>query len=105
MKVKLLLGVAIAFIFIQCGGPSINNPTVEKATEDSCCVKNINKNEVAGQSMITCPECGHQKMETMPEDVCLLKYNCEKCQTELRPQNNDCCVFCSYGSHKCPSMQ
>ncbi|WP_435522049.1 GDCCVxC domain-containing (seleno)protein [Cupriavidus taiwanensis] len=23
----------------------------------------------------------------------------------LRPRQGDCCVFCSYGSNKCPSIQ
>lgn len=57
------------------------------------------------ESEITCPKCGHKKMETLPTDVCLLKYNCEKCDTTLFPKDDDCCVFCTYGSHKCPSKQ
>ncbi|MHB8259078.1 MAG: GDCCVxC domain-containing (seleno)protein [Bacteroidia bacterium] len=57
------------------------------------------------QSEITCPKCGHKKTETMPTDVCVIKYTCEKCQAELQPKQGDCCVFCSYGTHKCPSMQ
>jgi hypothetical protein len=27
------------------------------------------------------------------------------CHTLLRPKAGDCCVFCSYGSAKCPPMQ
>lgn len=56
-------------------------------------------------SEITCPECGHKKKETMPEDVCVIRYTCEKCKAELHPADGDCCVFCTYGTHKCPSMQ
>ena len=57
------------------------------------------------QSEITCPKCGNKKTETMPTDVCVLKYTCEKCKADLTPKNGDCCIFCSYGSVKCPSKQ
>ena len=30
---------------------------------------------------------------------------CERCKTLLRPKAGDCCVFCSYGSVKCPPVQ
>ena len=56
-------------------------------------------------SEITCPKCGHKKVEELPTEVCLIKYDCEKCQAELTPKDGDCCVFCTYGTHKCPSMQ
>ncbi|QII13816.1 hypothetical protein KsCSTR_44370 [Candidatus Kuenenia stuttgartiensis] len=29
------------------------------------------------QSVITCPNCGHQKKETMPTDACQYFYECE----------------------------
>ena len=32
-------------------------------------------------------------------------YACEQCGTLLRPKPSDCCVFCSFGSMKCPPMQ
>ncbi len=70
--------------------------------KDECCKK---KTTETLQSEITCPKCGHKKMETMPTDVCLLKYTCEKCKADLFPKDGDCCVFCSYGTHKCPSKQ
>ena len=73
----------------------------EKGGKDECCKK---KPEVL-QSEITCPKCGHTEIETMPTDVCLLKYTCKKCKTDLFPKDGDCCVFCSYGTHKCPSKQ
>ncbi|MCK6648984.1 MAG: hypothetical protein L6Q66_04965 [Bacteroidia bacterium] len=57
------------------------------------------------QSEITCPKCGNKKTETMPTDVCLLSYTCQKCQAVLHPKEGDCCVFCTYGDHKCPSKQ
>ena len=57
------------------------------------------------ESTITCPACGESKAETMPEDQCVFFYDCESCATRITPKAGDCCVFCSYGSVKCPSMQ
>jgi hypothetical protein len=56
-------------------------------------------------STIVCPKCRHAKMETMPTDACLFFYECEGCGSILRPLAGDCCVFCSYGSVKCPPIQ
>jgi hypothetical protein len=56
-------------------------------------------------STLTCPSCGHVKAETMPTDACQWFYQCESCKTVLRPLAGDCCVFCSYGTMKCPPMQ
>lgn len=56
------------------------------------------------QSTLTCPECGHLKTETMPTDACQWFYECEACHSLLRPKAGDCCVFCSYGTNKCPPM-
>ena len=57
------------------------------------------------QSQITCPKCGHRRMESMPTDSCQFFYECTGCGTLLRPKSGDCCVFCSYGSVKCPPVQ
>lgn len=57
------------------------------------------------ESTITCPVCGFAKMETMPTDSCQFLYRCTNCGTLLRPEPGDCCVFCSYGSVKCPPEQ
>jgi hypothetical protein len=57
------------------------------------------------QSVITCPQCGFAKEETMPTDSCQFLYQCTNCQTVLRPFPGDCCVFCSYGSLRCPPKQ
>jgi hypothetical protein len=56
-------------------------------------------------SVLTCPLCGHRKYETMPTDACQFFYECEGCKALLRPRAGDCCVFCSYGSVKCPPVQ
>lgn len=56
-------------------------------------------------SIITCPNCGHQERERMPTDACEYFYECQKCCEMLRPKKGDCCVYCSYGSVKCPPIQ
>jgi hypothetical protein len=57
------------------------------------------------ESVLTCPDCGFAARETMPTDACLYFYECRNCKTLLRPKPGDCCVFCSYGSVKCPPVQ
>ena len=57
------------------------------------------------RSVITCPQCGHQREETMPTDACMFFYDCTACGARLKAKSGDCCVFCSYGSVKCPPMQ
>lgn len=57
------------------------------------------------QSIIACPVCQHEKAETMPTDACQYFYECENCHVRLKPLQGDCCVFCSYGTVKCPPIQ
>jgi hypothetical protein len=57
------------------------------------------------ESIITCPKCGASRKESMPTNFCLHFYDCTACGATLRPKAGDCCVFCSYGSVKCPSRQ
>ena len=57
------------------------------------------------KSVLTCPQCGFQKEETMPTDSCQFFYECTNCHAMLKPKKGDCCVFCSYGSVKCPPKQ
>ncbi|MGC9352240.1 MAG: GDCCVxC domain-containing (seleno)protein [Mariniphaga sp.] len=62
--------------------------------------------EIVYQSVIACPECGFQKEETMPGYACRYFYECTNCKTILKPKpGGDCCVFCSYGTVKCPPVQ
>jgi len=56
-------------------------------------------------STITCPHCGHKKDELMPTNACQYFYECENCKQVLKPKQGDCCVYCSYGSVKCPPIQ
>jgi hypothetical protein len=38
----------------------------------------------------------------MPANACVFFYECKACGTKLKPLPGDCCVFCSYGSIRCP---
>ena len=57
------------------------------------------------ESVLTCPQCGLRKQETMPTDACQFYYECEGCAAVLRPKAGHCCVFCAYGTVKCPPIQ
>ena len=41
----------------------------------------------------------------MPTEACLIIYRCIACDATLKPKPGDCCVFYSYGSVPCPSVQ
>ena len=60
---------------------------------------------VIDQSVITCPKCRLETLETMPADACQFFYECGGCGEVLQPKSGDCCVFCSYGSVPCPPIQ
>jgi hypothetical protein len=62
-------------------------------------------NEFIERSELTCPECGYTETLTMPTDCCQWFYECVGCYALLTPLPGDCCVFCSYGSVPCPSIQ
>lgn len=57
------------------------------------------------KSTISCPYCGHRKIEIMPTEACAYFYECENCKARLKPLQGDCCVYCSYGTVKCPPIQ
>ncbi|MEX6634415.1 GDCCVxC domain-containing (seleno)protein [Hyphococcus lacteus] len=61
--------------------------------------------EIEFKSTITCPECGHKSTNSMPADACQYFYDCEGCRAVLKPMAGDCCVYCSFGDVKCPSIQ
>lgn len=56
-------------------------------------------------STLTCPQCGSAHEESMPTDRCRWFWRCPDCQTLLKPEPGDCCVYCSYGSVPCPPVQ
>ena len=56
-------------------------------------------------SVITCPHCGHEAREQMPANACQYYYDCRACGERLKPNPGDCCVYCSFGTVKCPPIQ
>jgi predicted ferric reductase len=62
-------------------------------------------NRIETTSVITCPHCGHSKQEEMPVNACRYFYECEHCNQRLKPLEGDCCVYCSYGTVRCPPIQ
>ena len=57
------------------------------------------------ESVITCPKCGFNKKEVMPTDACQYYYECTACHAVIKPLTGDCCVYCSFGTVKCPPIQ
>ncbi|WP_397541675.1 GDCCVxC domain-containing (seleno)protein [Roseovarius salis] len=57
------------------------------------------------RATITCPRCGHEAEESMPENACQFFYTCRGCGGILRPATGDCCVFCSHANVPCPPVQ
>ena len=57
------------------------------------------------KSVLTCPECGFVKEETMPTNACQWFYECKSCSVVLKPLKGDCCVYCSYATVPCPPIQ
>ena len=109
--IKYFSCLITALIFIN-GCTNTSHKEGQPCNLDSCCKKNERtpaegntKKSLSTQSEITCPNCGHKKTETLPTEICQLAYTCEKCKTVMHPKDGDCCVFCTYGNHKCPSMQ
>lgn len=49
------------------------------------------------QSTITFPNYRHKNEETLPTDACRYFYECQYCKTLVRPKDEDCPVYFSYG--------
>jgi len=56
-------------------------------------------------STIECPSCNDRSAVPMPGNACVIVWVCPGCSVELRPKPGDCCVFCSYGTTRCPPFQ
>jgi rubredoxin len=57
------------------------------------------------ESVVRCPKCGFEKLERMPADFCLIRYECSNCGFIMTTKKGDCCIFCSYGSVPCQPEQ
>jgi len=102
---KNLVYIIITVLCIQCSHSTTNKTGVaDKDTVSAAYTINLTS-KTSTESEITCPKCSHRKIEKLPTEVCLVSYTCENCKEILHPKDGDCCVFCTYGSHKCPSKQ
>jgi hypothetical protein len=90
MGLKLIYGDRVRFLVNGIAG---------------CQFTGNNMRDIEIKSLITCPYCGEKTEELMPVDYCQVRYECPHCHDVLRPLKGDCCIFCSFGSEKCPSMQ
>lgn len=61
--------------------------------------------EVSLSSTVTCPCCSKKTEETMSEHSCQYFWKCPQCSEVLKPTQDDCCIFCSYGDTPCPPVQ
>jgi len=89
-------------LIVACSG---EEPLPEEIISDVDSVKTADLVEMSDSSTIQCPFCGFEKMEELPTEVCLISYDCDSCKKTIHPEEGDCCVFCSYGDHECPSME
>jgi len=62
-------------------------------------------NDAILSSELTCPECGFKEVLQMPTDACQWFHECSGCHVLLKPNQGDCCVFCSFGTVPCPPIQ
>ncbi len=62
-------------------------------------------NHVVTKAHLTCPKCHTTQEVEMPTDACRYFYKCQNCGEMLKPNEGDCCVFCSYADTKCPPKQ
>jgi len=56
-------------------------------------------------STVKCPSCGFERQETMLEGSTVHFYLCHNCDILLKTKEDECCIFCSYGSVPCPPNQ
>lgn len=56
-------------------------------------------------SVVKCPECGAFQMEEMPEEALVLAWECPGCGRVIRAAEGACCIYCSWGSVRCPRAQ
>ena len=61
--------------------------------------------EIILNATLACPNCGHLEKKSMPTRAFQFFYECQNCETLLKPKEADCCVYCSYSDQKCPPVQ
>ena len=98
----IILFLLIALFISSCSSSADSNENSDNSKKTESIDSSTEKSETCE---ITCPHCGHKKTEILPTEYCQLKYQCENCSNTLTPEGDDCCVFCTHSTHKCPSKQ
>ncbi len=106
-RAHLNLSVEIAFLIINChlGHSSVTYLSLPRLTRGQDSAYRATLLYTLGMdtsATITCPLCNFSKMEIMPTDSCQFFYKCTNCHEVIKPNKQDCCVFCSYSDSKCP---
>lgn len=57
------------------------------------------------RSIVQCPHCGFKVTERMPQGKKVRHFQCPACAQVLTADEQQCCIFCRYGSVKCPAAQ
>ncbi|WP_394352849.1 GDCCVxC domain-containing (seleno)protein [Flavivirga algicola] len=57
------------------------------------------------KTTISCPYCHHKMTTKMSQTSIHYLHECNNCFKVLRVPKDNCCIFCSYGTRKCPSAQ
>lgn len=56
-------------------------------------------------TLIICNDCQHAFVTEMPLIEEVHQIVCIHCESVMTTNKDQCCVYCSYGSEKCPKMQ
>jgi len=62
-------------------------------------------NNIKLETLLKCPHCGVEQRATMPVSGKKTAHDCRYCYKTIQAKEGSCCVFCSYGLHKCPESQ
>ena len=100
--IKFMAFLIYAGLFLLLAGAFLN--FLKEIKCKSCKTIPLSKSIIL-TSKIKCPFCGYVREETMSGDSCQHFYECSNCKKILQPKDGDCCVFCSYGTVKCPPKQ
>lgn len=92
--------IVLSMCFFSCTGEVENKETTNS---DSITVQN--ESDIIDSSNITCPYCDFTVREELPTEYCVISYECKNCSEIIHPKVGDCCVFCTWGDVKCPSIQ
>ncbi len=57
------------------------------------------------ESILTCPNCSHQKQEKLLENTFPTRFRCGNCQEMAEVKLGDCCIYCSFGDIPCLQSQ